>query len=159
MAKTFIDNFVEKKFKGYKHQINRVDANLPPQLTAEKKVCVIGSGIAGSAAAVYLADRGFKVTLYEKNNFLGGKIGSWNVSFPDGYNTSIEHGFHAFFRQYYNLRNMLKKIDAYKYLIPIDDYLIKTLKHGDFSFKNIHTTPIKNILSLRKEYIVLKMPY
>ena len=36
--------------------------------------------------------------------------------------------FHAFFRQYYNLRNLLKKIDAYKYLIPIDDYLILTKK-------------------------------
>ncbi|MDH3269431.1 MAG: FAD-dependent oxidoreductase, partial [Ignavibacteria bacterium] len=64
-----------------------------------------------------------------------------------------EHGFHAFFRQYYNLRNLLKKLDTFKYLIPIDDYLILTKKHGNFGFKDISTVPILNILSMAKTRI------
>jgi isorenieratene synthase len=93
------------------------------------------------------------VFVFEKNNYLGGKIGSWAVKFEDGYETNVEHGFHAFFRQYYNLKNLLQKIDCAQHLIPIDDYLILTKQHGNFSFKDIDTTPVKNILSMRKKGI------
>jgi len=38
------------------------------------KVNIIGSGIAGLAAAVRLANIGFKVTVFESNAFPGGKL-------------------------------------------------------------------------------------
>jgi NADPH-dependent 2,4-dienoyl-CoA reductase/sulfur reductase-like enzyme len=41
--------------------------------TVKKKVAVIGGGPAGLKAAVTAAERGHKVTLYEKNEFLGGQ--------------------------------------------------------------------------------------
>ena len=151
--KTYLDRFIENRFDGYKHQLNQIDSSLHIKTKDTKSIAIVGAGIAGSTAAVYLADKGFNVDLYEKDNFLGGKVGSWNVTFSDGYKTNVEHGFHAFFRQYYNLKNLLKKINADKFLIPINDYLIKTLKYGDFSFKNIKTAPLKNILSLRKEKV------
>jgi 2,4-dienoyl-CoA reductase-like NADH-dependent reductase (Old Yellow Enzyme family)/thioredoxin reductase len=44
----------------------------PP--SGSKKVAVIGGGPAGMKAAITAADRGHKVTLYEKNDFLGGQI-------------------------------------------------------------------------------------
>lgn len=150
---SLIENFVKKKLKNYQIQVNEVDKNLLKRITEEKKVAVIGSGIAGLSSAILLSERGFKVKLFEKDNFLGGKIGSWKVKFNDGFETNVEHGFHAFFRQYYNLREILKKIDSYKFLIPIDDYLIKTKKYGDFSFRSVDKTPISNILSMRKSGI------
>jgi thioredoxin reductase len=40
----------------------------------QKKVAVIGGGCAGMRAALYLADRGHQVTLYEKSGKLGGQL-------------------------------------------------------------------------------------
>ncbi|MGB2994540.1 MAG: 1-hydroxycarotenoid 3,4-desaturase CrtD [Ferruginibacter sp.] len=42
-----------------------------------KKIIVIGSGIAGMAAAIRLAINGHEVTVYEKNESYGGKIASF----------------------------------------------------------------------------------
>lgn len=41
-----------------------------------KTAIVIGAGIAGLAASVRLAKKGYKVTVFEANNFVGGKINS-----------------------------------------------------------------------------------
>src|SRR5216684_1603538 len=37
------------------------------------EVIIIGSGLAGLSAATRLMEQGFDITLYEQNNFLGGK--------------------------------------------------------------------------------------
>ena len=39
-----------------------------------KKICVVGGGPAGMQAAVYLADRGHRVTLFETKDHLGGQL-------------------------------------------------------------------------------------
>jgi len=148
--KSIIAKRIEKKLGGYKIQLNKVDSSLPEKLSKEKSVGIIGGGLAGVSAAIFLAERGFRVKIFEREKYLGGKVGSWPIKFNDGFSTQVEHGFHAFFRQYYNLRNLLKKIDAYKSLIPIDDYLILTKKHGNFGFKELDTVPVLNILSMAK---------
>ena len=150
MNSSIISKFVKNRLGDYKQQINSVDNSLPHKLSISKKVGIIGAGLAGVSAAIYLSERNFSVKIFERDSFVGGKVGSWPVKFEDNYQTNVEHGFHAFFRQYYNLRNLLKKIDTYKNLIPIDDYLIMTKDLGDYSFKEIKTTPIENILSMRK---------
>ena len=133
MSGSIISKFVKNRLGNYKQQINSVDNSLPHQLSSSKMVGIIGAGLAGISAAIYLAERNFNVTVFEKDSFLGGKVGSWPVNFEDGYQTNVEHGFHAFFRQYYNLRNLLVKINAYDNLIPIDDYLIMTKNLGNYS--------------------------
>jgi 2,4-dienoyl-CoA reductase-like NADH-dependent reductase (Old Yellow Enzyme family)/thioredoxin reductase len=42
--------------------------------TMSRKVAVIGGGPAGMKAAITAAERGHKVTLYEKNDYLGGQL-------------------------------------------------------------------------------------
>lgn len=141
---------IQNKLNGSKVELNAPDLSLPLQQEKTKKVAVVGAGIAGIAAAANLAERGFEVDLYEKNEYLGGKLGAWKFE-SNGETLEMEHGFHAFFRQYYNLRDFMKKIGAYQHLITIDDYII-WLKSGEkYGFKNVDTTPVFNILSMYKQ--------
>ncbi|MGK7377642.1 phytoene desaturase family protein [Planococcus sp. 1R117A] len=43
-------------------------------MTENKKVLIIGGGLGGISAAISLAQRGYKVSLFEKNNHIGGKL-------------------------------------------------------------------------------------
>jgi isorenieratene synthase len=135
---------------GSRHLINTLRGDLPLRLGSRKTATVIGAGIAGLTAAVLLAERGFGVTLLERNHYLGGKVGSWKVTLEDGFEARIDHGFHGFFRQYFNLRRLLDRFGSGGRLVPIDDYVIATLKHGSFSFKGIAKTPLLNMLSLSR---------
>lgn len=147
---SIFSNLLKQKFKGYKHIYNTIDTSLPLKIKEQKNVAVIGGGIAGLATAAALGERGFAVTVYEKEKHLGGKIGAWPVKFEDGFQANVEHGFHAFFKQYYNLRNLMSKAGADKNLIPIDDYLIMMKDKQTFSFNRISKVPLANILSMTK---------
>jgi isorenieratene synthase len=142
-------NRIKRSLKNYKVSLNTPDPSLGLRVQAKKKVAIIGSGIAGISAAANLAERGFEVHIIERENFIGGKVGSWTFE-SKGETFSVEHGFHAFFRQYYNLRSFMEKIGAYQHLTPIDDYLIFYDKDKRQGFKGLETTPGLNILALRK---------
>jgi carotenoid phi-ring synthase / carotenoid chi-ring synthase len=83
--------------------------NLPTYLNQDKSVVVVGAGLAGLACAYELSQRGFVVTLLEKSPQLGGKIASWEIN-ADGESFRMEHGFHGFFPQYYNLNSLVSEI-------------------------------------------------
>ena len=84
--------------------------DLPYNLHGKQTVCVIGGGLAGLACAYELSQRGFAVTLLEKSPQLGGKIASWEIE-VEGQKFRMEHGFHGFFPQYYNLKSIVKELD------------------------------------------------
>ena len=46
----------------------------PPKVRTGKKVAVIGSGPSGLAAAMQLNKRGHKVTVFERNDRIGGLL-------------------------------------------------------------------------------------
>jgi len=110
---------------------------------------VVGGGIAGIAAAAGLAERGVRVTLVEREAQLGGRVRSWPVE-HDGAGSDVpmtmSRGFHAFFRQYYNLRALLRRVDpALQHLTPVHDYpLVLAGGHRD-SFADIPRTPPLNL--------------
>jgi isorenieratene synthase len=83
--------------------------NLPQTLNKNKTVVVIGGGLAGLACAYELSQRGFTVTLLEKSPQLGGKIASWQIA-AAGETFMMEHGFHGFFPQYYNLKSLVGEL-------------------------------------------------
>ena len=117
---------------------------------AESSVLVLGGGIAGIAAAVGLAERGVPVRLVERHQQLGGRVRSWGVQqqLPDGSvaSTTMSRGFHAFFRQYYNLRGLLRRVDpTLAGLTPVADYpLVLAGGHRD-SFARMPRTPPLNM--------------
>jgi len=141
--------WIKKRLKNYQVPLNEVDESKPKQLTHKKKVAVIGGGIAGISSAALLSERGFEVELFEKAHFLGGKVGSWEFE-SNGETLRTEHGFHAFFRQYFNLKAFLEQIGADKHLIPIDDYVLLFENNQKQGFKGLETTPGLNILALKK---------
>ncbi|MFD0312926.1 FAD-dependent oxidoreductase [Streptomyces flavalbus] len=114
----------------------RVTADPPPA------VAVVGGGIAGLAAATALAERGVAVTLYEREPWLGGRVAGWPTVLADGTGVTMSRGFHAFFRQYYNLRGLLRRTDpGLDRLTGLPDY---PLRHSDGprdSFRRVPRTP------------------
>jgi isorenieratene synthase len=110
ILKSFLQSRIKSKLKGYRIVINQPDPSKPKSVQSAKKVAIVGGGLAGIGASSLLAERGFKVTLFERNHYLGGKVGSWDVSLGGGGATKMDHGFHAFFRHYYNLRLFMEKV-------------------------------------------------
>jgi 2,4-dienoyl-CoA reductase-like NADH-dependent reductase (Old Yellow Enzyme family)/thioredoxin reductase len=74
----WVDTCTVNPKMGVSHRVPRmIDAPL-----LSRKVAVIGGGPAGMKAAVVAAERGHKVTLYERNDYLGGQLKSMDfVSF------------------------------------------------------------------------------
>lgn len=83
---------------------------LPQQLDKPLSVVVVGAGLAGLACAYELSQRGFAVTLLEKSPLLGGKVASWQINVGDEA-FRMEHGFHGFFPQYYNLNSLVAELE------------------------------------------------
>lgn len=83
--------------------------NLPRLINQQKSVVVVGGGLAGLACAYELSQRGFAVTLLEKSPQLGGKIASWPIEVGEE-KFRMEHGFHGFFPQYYNLKSIVSDL-------------------------------------------------
>jgi carotenoid phi-ring synthase / carotenoid chi-ring synthase len=65
---------------------------------------VAAGGLAGASAAVVLAQRGMPVVICEAARQLGGRLGAHLRTHADGRVQWIDHGFHGFFRRYYNWR-------------------------------------------------------
>jgi carotenoid phi-ring synthase / carotenoid chi-ring synthase len=129
--------------RAVRHPAARPNASVPSPL--EGPVLVAGAGIAGLAAAVGLAERGVPVVLVEPHDQLGGRVRSWPVQ-HGGEQVTMSRGFHAFFRQYYNLRSLLRRVDpALECLVPLADYpLVMAGGHAD-SFARIPRTPPLNL--------------
>ncbi len=81
------------------------EAGVKERLEQQKKVVVVGGGLAGISASMELARRGFEVTLVESSDALGGKLTGWDLD-ALGERFPVEHGFHGFFDQYYNLNEL-----------------------------------------------------
>lgn len=117
-------------------------------LARRPHVVVIGGGIAGLAAATGLAERGVRVTLLEREQQLGGRVAGWTQTMPGGPRLPMSRGFHAFFRQYYNLRALLRRADpGLSRLVPVADYpLIDACGRRD-SFRGLPRTPPWNAIA------------
>ncbi|MGV9941540.1 FAD-dependent oxidoreductase [Streptomyces sp. NPDC003401] len=115
-----------------------------PALTGDHRptTAVVGGGIAGLAAATALAERGVRVTLHERGPALGGRLAGWPTTLADGSTVTMSRGFHAFFRQYYNLRGLLRRTDpGLRRLAGLPDYPLLHSSGTHDSFRRVPRTP------------------
>ena len=117
-------------------------------LSSTPHVVVVGGGIAGLAAATGLVERGVTVDVVEKEAYLGGRVGGWTEKSDGGTDLPMNRGFHAFFRQYYNLRDLLRRIDSgLGMLTAVEDYpLVDGMGRRD-TFRGLPQTPPLNALA------------
>jgi carotenoid phi-ring synthase / carotenoid chi-ring synthase len=116
-------------------------------LSSRPRAVVVGAGIAGLAAATGLAERGISVDIIEREEYLGGRVGAWTEQYL-GVELGMNRGFHAFFPQYYNLRELLRRVDTQlSMLTRVDDYpLIDGAGRRD-SFRGLPRTPPWNAVA------------
>ncbi|MET7768305.1 NAD(P)/FAD-dependent oxidoreductase [Nocardia sp. NPDC005366] len=115
---------------------------------ARPRAVVIGAGIAGSAAATGLAERGFHVEVIERERYLGGRVGGWTERLSDGTEVGMNRGFHAFFAQYYNLRKLLVRGDPrLSRFRRLDDYPLAGSDGRLDTFRDLPRTPPWNALA------------
>jgi len=123
--------------------------DLPRQLQVPKKVVVVGAGLAGLACAYELSQRGFTVTLLERSPQLGGKIASWSIQV--GKETfMMEHGFHGFFPQYYNLKSLVEELNIRNNFRSLEFYSV-VFRDGKYKpevFRPNHSAFPWNIVDL-----------
>ena len=74
----------------------------------KKNIGIIGSGISGLACAYFLADKGYSVTIYEREKGPGGLAGSAQVN-----GVPIEMFYHHFFSSDTELLAMAKELGVY----------------------------------------------
>ncbi len=123
--------------------------DLPRQLSQQKSVVVVGAGLAGLACAYELCQRGFRVTLLERSPQLGGKIASWPIQVGNE-SFMMEHGFHGFFPQYYNLNNLVEELNIRDNFISLESYAV-VFRDGQYQpevFRPNHSAFPWNIVDL-----------
>jgi isorenieratene synthase len=141
---------------------NFVSLNLPrdghnPRATSGQTAVVAGGGLAGVAAATVLAERGVAVVLVEKHSDLGGRAGGWTDRLATGETFEMERGFHAFFRQYYNLRSLLRRVDPeLSCFQPTDDYPVLGPGGRVQSFSGLPIRPPWNVIALTRRASTLR---
>ena len=122
------------------------------------RAIVVGGGLAGAAAALGLSERGVSTTMLEARSVLGGRVSAWDDTLSTGEPFQMGRGFHAFFRQYYNLRNLLKRIDPeLRMLSPMSDYPVHGRGGAVQTFMGIPNQPPFNLIELTRRTPFLKL--
>lgn len=77
-----------------------------------KRIAIIGSGISGLYAA-YLLHKEYEITIYEKEQYLGGHTRTLSVEYKNGVNIDVDTGFIVFNEQNYpNFTKMLNTLNV-----------------------------------------------
>ncbi len=99
----------------------------------DKKIAIIGGGIAGMQAASVLGRLSYQVTVFEKKDMLGGNVGSWNHLFP--HNESAADMVDSLFAMLKSQPNI--QIKANTSVVAIEsksDNIIITTSNSKFDF-------------------------
>ncbi len=91
------------------------------------EVIIAGAGVAGLSAAHRLLEQGFDVTLFEANDYLGGKLGAPR---DPGTGDFHEHCYHMYLSWYHNFWAFMDEIGARQHFLPMPTF--GCLKPGQY---------------------------
>ena len=121
---------------------------LPTHASKPTTAVVIGGGLAGLATAYELSQRGVTVTLLERAPQLGGKVASWPIQVGDDH-LMMEHGFHGFFPQYYNLFSLVEELQIRQNFKSLNFYSVVYKNHYEPEiFRPSHSAFPWNVVDL-----------
>lgn len=101
-------------------------------------VVIVGGGIAGLACAVALCDSGFKVTLIEQSDALGGRARSFADSVTGDV---VDIGPHILLTEYRNMLRLLDRLGTREQVIWQTDKLITLVERGRTVVMRSHRLP------------------
>lgn len=112
----------------------------------KKKIVILGGGMAGLTAALYLAERNFEVTILERAPFAGGLASSWpDERDPD--KAEFQYPMKMVFPFYANFHYLMKKIFIENGLpIPLSKSFPGFYFHGQFGPKTEMTSEPKGLI-------------
>lgn len=76
------------------------------------KIAIIGGGLGGLVSGYLLSKQGNNITIFEKENFLGGLVGGFKME-----GSNLEKTYHHFFRTDTDLMELLEKIGLKKNIL------------------------------------------
>lgn len=124
-------------------------------IVSSQEAIVIGAGLAGLSAAIYLQEAGIRPTVLERNDFLGGRTSSWD---EDG--MLVESGYHRYLGFYSEMPKLFKKAGlALDDVVKWEDQVeirVPNGPHGEFGASLIHK-PVKTIRQAITENEVLTL--
>lgn len=122
-----------------------------------KKLCIIGGGISGLISAYLLKQKGFEVTLFDKNETVGGNIQSRKI---DGF--LIEQGPNSLLKSP-RLVDLIKSLDLESELLPTKPSAKKRYVLQDGKLKALPMSIAKMVFgdffSLKAKLRLLKEPF
>lgn len=98
-------------------------------MTDPPRVTVVGGGLAGIAAAMRLAERGYRVKLYERKPWLGGDLGSR----PSDEGVELDVYPHMYLSWYHNFWSLMEDATGDERgdrFVPVSG--VKQLRRGDY---------------------------
>ncbi len=132
LLRTSFENLIEQiihmfrrwKLKNYKVAYQTINYK-EDERRATPSVAIVGASMAGLTAAFYLSKKNYKVTIYEKESYIGGKYGVKEEETGSSLKL-IGYEFHRFFESYYNMWNFihdLKIENAFKKVSTYSTFL------------------------------------
>ena len=98
---------------------------------SKPNVTIVGAGIAGLTAGLRLAERGYQVSFYERDWFVGGKFRAFEwIGRETNRRAFHEHSYHMFLNWYHNFFSIADEIGARKNFVPLKS--VKFLREGQF---------------------------
>jgi Flavin containing amine oxidoreductase len=98
-------------------------------MTDKPRVTVAGGGLAGMTAALRLAERGYRVKLYEQKEILGGNLASRRQ--PDGAELDVyPHMYLSWYHNFWRLLGDVTGEDPYKGFLPLSS--VRQLRRDEF---------------------------